>query len=242
MVDELWPGGPVISDSEGVYRVGTDSILLSHFFRVKQQKSMKRAVDLGSGCGVIAIILAFCNAGLIINGIDIMPEAVRCATKNAALSGLSDRVSFIEADIRRHRDIFEPGVYDLAIANPPYYAPHSGRQSGDTSRASARSEELCSLYDVCEAAGYLLRWGGSFSLVHKPERFAYIFRAMCSFGLEPKRIRFVQNKKSSPPNLVLIEGRRGGKPSLTVEAPFILINDDGSDSDEMKQAYHIKSD
>jgi len=239
MVDELWPGGPVISDSEGVYKVGTDAILLSHFFRVTQQKSMKRVVDLGCGCGVIAIILAYCTAGLIVDGIDIMPEAVCCATKSAELSGLSDRVSFIEADIRLHRELFKSGVYDHAIANPPYYEPHSGRQSGDTSRASARSEELCSLNDICEAACYLLRWGGSFSLVHKPERLADIFRVMSSSGLEPKRVRFVQNKISSPPNLVLIESRRGGKPSLTVEAPFILKNDDGSDSDELKQAYHI---
>jgi len=237
--DELWPGGPVISDSEGVYKVGTDSMLLAHFICRAQRKSIKRAVDLGCGCGVLAIISAFHNTGLVVDGVDIAPDAVSCATKSAELSGLSDRVSFKEADIRCHRDIFNSGEFDFAVANPPYYALHSGHQSEDTNRASARSEELCSLEDVCEAAAYLLRWGGSFSFVHKPERLAYIFRSLCNSGLEPKRVRFVQNKKSSPPNLVLIESRRGGKPSLKVEAPLILKNEDGSDSDELKQAYHL---
>ena len=237
MIDELWPGGPRFRDAKGVYRVGTDSVLLAHFTGSSGQKKRVRAIDLGCGSGVISILLAWRNAGLSVDGIDIKPEAVSCATQNAELSGLSDRISFIDGDLRRYREFLQPGAYDIAVANPPYHTPGSGKLSGDANRSAARCEELCPLDELCLAAAFLLRWGGEFSLVHKPSRLADIFRAMDKSGLEPKRMRFVQYKKSSPPSLVLLESRRGGKPSLKAEAPLILKNDDGSDSDELKLAY-----
>jgi len=237
VIDELWPGGPRFKDAKGVYRVGTDSVLLAHFVGSSGQKKRTRATDLGCGSGVISILLTWRDAGLRVDGIDIQPDAVSCATENADLSGLSDRIRVIEGDIRRHREFLQPGAYDIAVANPPYHTPGSGKRSGDASRSTARCEELCPLDELCLAAGFLLRWGGEFSLVHKPQRLADIFRAMDRSGLEPKRIRFVQYKKSSPPSLVLVESRRGGKPSLRAEAPLILKNDDGSDSDELKLAY-----
>ena len=239
MIDELWRGGPRFREKKGVYRVGTDSILLAHFVGFSQSKKKKRVMDLGCGSGVIAILLACDNDRLLVDGVDIQPDAVSCATENVALSGLADRVNIIEGDLRHHREFMLTGAYDHVVANPPYYAPRSGRQSGDVSRATARSEELCSIDDVCTAASYLLRWGGSFSLVHKPQRLADIFRALNGSGLEPKRIRFVQNKRSSPPSLVLIESRRGGNPSLKIETPLILKDDNGNDSDEMKLIYRL---
>ena len=237
MIDELWPGGPRFKDAKGVYRVGTDSVLLAHFVGSSRQKKRTRAIDLGCGSGVIPILLAWRDAGLSVDGIDIQPDSVKSATENAELSGLSGRISITLGDLRRHREFLQPGAYDIAVANPPYYTPGSGKRSGDASRSTARCEELCPLDELCLAAGFLLRWGGGFSLVHKPQRLADVFRAMDKSGLEPKRIRFVQYKKSSPPSLVLIESRRGGKPSLKAEAPLILKNDDGSDSDELKLAY-----
>ena len=237
MIDELWPGGPRFRDAKGVYKVGTDSVLLAHFVGTSGQKKKARAIDLGCGSGVISILLARRDAGLIVDGIDIQPDAVSCATENAELSELSERINIIGGDIRRHREFLQPGSYDIAVANPPYHTPGSGKRSGDVNRSAARCEELCPLDELCSAASFLLRWGGEFSLVHKPSRLADIFRAMDRSGLEPKRIRFVQYKKSSPPSLVLVESRRGGKPSLKAEAPLILKNDDGSDSDELKLAY-----
>jgi len=237
MVDSLWPGGPRFMDAGGVYRVGADSVLLAYFAGRSNQKKRARAIDLGCGCGIISILLAWRDAGLRVDGVDIQPDAVRCATENAALSGLSDRINFIGGDIRNHRRFLQSGIYDITVANPPYYAPGSGKRSADASRSIARCEELCSLDDICVAASYLTRWGGSFSLVHKTRRLADIFRALDKSGFEPKRIRFVHNKSSSPPNLVLIESRRGGKPSLYTEAPLILKNDDGSDTEELKLAY-----
>ena len=239
MVDELWPGGPRLKEKAGVYKVGTDSILLAHFVSSSSLKRKKRAVDIGSGSGIISILLCVTNTGLIVDGIEIQHDAVQCATENAALSGLSDRINIIEGDLRNHRKLFKPGTFDFAVANPPFYPQCSGPRSKDASRAAARSEALCSLEDMCYAASFLVRWGGAFLLVHKPERLADVFRALDKSGLEPKRIRFVHHKNSSSPSLVLVESRRGGKPSLKIEAPLVLKNDDGSYSDEYRAIYHL---
>ena len=238
MIDELWPGGPRFGEREDAFRVGTDSVMLANFAMGARIRKRKRAVDLGCGCGVISILLAWDDPGLLIDGVEVQPGPSRLAAENARLNGLDGRINIIEGDLRRHRAFLQAGAYDLALANPPYYPRGSGKAPASESSAVSRGEELCTLEDVCEAAGYLTRWGGSFMLVHKPERLADVFRALGGAGFEPKRMRFVQHKRSSPPSLVLVEGRRGSRPSLAVQAPLILAKDDGSDSDEARAIYH----
>ena len=235
--DELWPGGPCFKDKDGVFRVGTDSVMLAYFAGSSPLRKIRKTIDLGCGSGVISILLACNDPKLTVDGIEIQPDAARLASDNAGLNGLSKRINIIEGDLRRCREFLQPGAYDLTISNPPYYTLGSGKRPEDIKRATARGEELCTLDDLCKAAGYLTRWGGSFMLVHKPERTADIFRALNSTGFEPKRIRFVHHKHSSPPSLVLIESRRGGKPLLKFEAPLFLANEDGSDSDEVISIY-----
>jgi len=237
MIDCLWPQGPRFKEHDGVFRLGTDAVMLAHFAGAGSSRDKTRAVDLGCGSGVISIILAWQNPKLFVDGVELRPEAVGLAYENVNLCELSDRVRIIEGDIRLHRELLTAGAYDLTVANPPYYASGTGKLPADEGIAAARSEAFCTLGDVCQAAGYLTRWGGSFMLVHKPERLADVFREMNAAGFEPKRLRLVQHKADSPPTLALIEGRRGGKPSLTVEAPLILANNDGSDSDEVKAVY-----
>jgi len=237
MIDELWLGGPRFVESEGVYRIGTDSVLLAYFAYSSCANKEILAADLGSGSGILSILLATLNPSLTIDAIELQPEAVINSGENARLSGVSDRVNVIESDIRNHREFLKSGIYDLVVANPPYYAVSAGALSDNISRATSRSEITCSLDDVVKAASYLTRWGGSFSLVHKPERLSDTFRTMDKYGFEPKRMRAVQNKANSEPNLILVEGRRGGKPSLKFEAPLILRNDDDTDSDEVIKMY-----
>ena len=239
MTDFLWPDGPRFKDETGVFRLGTDSVLLAHFAKSVRIRK-KRAADLGCGSGIISIILAWDDPELLVDGIEIQPRAARLALENAKLSSLSGRLNIIEGDLRRYNEFFQAGAYDLTVSNPPYYTKGSGKTSSNDDIATARGEETCSLDDVCKAAGYLTRWGGAFLLVHKPERLAEVFRSMSGAGLEPKRLRFVQHKNTSPPSLVLIEGRRGGNPSLSIEAPLILANDDGSDSEEICSIYRRK--
>jgi tRNA1Val (adenine37-N6)-methyltransferase len=153
------------------------------------------------------------------------------------LSGLSSRVAAAEADLRRYRETMKPGAYDLVVSNPPYYLSGSGKQPADPDKANARAEQLCTFDDICKAAGYLTRGGGAFMLVHKPQRLVEILRTVSESGFEPKRARFVQHDLASPPSLVLLESRRGGKPSLKIEAPLILYDRDGRETDETREIY-----
>jgi len=238
MADELWHGGPRFVNAKGVYRIGTDSVLLAYFANDSGVKKKTLAADLGCGSGILSILLTTLNPGLTVDAVELSPESADCARESAELSGVSDRINVIESDICKHREFLRSGAYDLVVSNPPYYAAGTGALSYDINRAAARSEISCSLDNIMEAAGYLTRWGGSFSLVHKPERLCDIFRLMNKHGIEPKRMRLVQNKADSPPNLVLVEGRRGGKSSLKIEAPLILRNNDDTDSDEVNKMYH----
>ncbi|MCL2409770.1 MAG: methyltransferase [Oscillospiraceae bacterium] len=235
MIDELWPGGPQFIDDDSVFRLSTDSVLLAHFAK---NIRAKKAVDLGCGSGIISTLLAWNNPEICIDGVEIASRAVNLARQNAELNGLNARINVIEGDLRCYRELFTAGGYDLCVSNPPYFAQGRGKLASGAGMAAARSEEFCTFADICKAAGYLVRWGGSLTLVHKPERLAEIFRELYNTGFEPKRMRFVQHKSVSMPSIVLIESRRGGNPSLTVEAPLILVNDDGSDSDEVKAIYH----
>jgi len=214
-------------------------VLLAYFTKYSQIKKMVRVADLGCGSGLIPVLLAWHDERLLIDGVEIRSDAIKAALENISLSGFSERISIIKGDIRNHRELLKAGYYDLTVSNPPYFTPGSGKLPASEGSVVARTEVMCSLDDICKAAGYLTRWGGSFSLVHKPERLSYVFRALNSGGFEPKRLRFVQHFASSPPSLVLIESRRGGKPSLAVEAPLILKNDDGSDTEEYKRIYHL---
>ena len=238
MIDELWPGGPLFKEDAGIFRLGTDSVLLAYFVKKARVKRKLRVADLGCGSGVLSILLAWDEPDLLVDGIEILSRAACLASENAQLCGLGDQINIIEGDLRNHRCLFQAGAYDLTVSNPPYFMQNSGKRSANEDIAAARGEEYCTLDDICQAAGSLTRWGGSFALVHKPERLTGIFRSLSGAGLEPKRLRFVQYKSTSPPNLVLIESRRGGNPSLSIEAPLILANDDGSDTAEVCTIYH----
>ncbi len=232
--EELWRGGPIIAQSEKVFRLGSDSVLLSAFAPAGRAR---KACDLGCGGGIISVYLAFINKSLTVDAIDISEDAAALTRENAALNGLSDRINVICGDIRRHREHFEAGAYDLVVTNPPYFAEASGKSAKTLPIATARDERQCSLSDIVEAAAYLTRWGGRFAIVYRPERLSELFCAMTAAGLEPKRLRMVQYKAASAPNLVLVEGRRGGRPGLTIEPPLIMAEPDGTDTAEIKKIY-----
>ena len=237
MVKELWPGGPCFKEESGVFRIGADSVLLANFADGARIKKKKRAIDLGCGSGIISVLLALSNPELHIDGIELQPRAARLASENVELCGLAGRINIIEGDLRRHREFLYSGAYDFTVSNPPYNPLGSGKRTANADLAAARDDELCTLGDLCRTARYLTRRGGSFFLVNKPERLSEILRALSINSFEPKRIRFVHHKRSSPSNLVLIESRHGGNPSLKVEAPLILLNDDNGDTDEIKSIY-----
>jgi len=233
-IDDLWPSGPRFLQRPPVFKLGTDAVLLAHFTNTARQK---RGVDLGSGTGVLAILLTARTPGLTFDCLDIQPEAVALTAENAKLNGLEARIHPHLADLRALAGALPAGAYDLAVANPPYF-PVGGGKRALGGVADARDEALCTLDELCAAAAYLLRWGGHFSLVHRPERLAELFVAMHKAGIEPKRLRTVALTAAHPPNLIVVEGRRGGNPGLTIEPPLELQGPNGEDSAEIRAIYH----
>ena len=232
--NELWQGGPVFAQAEH-FKLGTDSVLLASF---ASAKSARRGIDLGCASGVVALLLLSENERLCMTGLEIVPEAAELARENMEKNGFSARSQIICGDIRRHRELFRSGEFDLVVSNPPYFPLGSGRLSPDKERAAARGETDCTLSDICAAAAFLCRTGGRVCFVHKPERLSELFCAMSARGIEPKRLRLVCHTQNSAPNLVLVEGRRGGNPGLKIESALVLRNPDGTETDEILKIYH----
>jgi len=234
-IDELWPGGPRFLQRPPVFKLGTDSVLLAYFANTTRKK---RAVDLGSGTGVLAVLLAIQAPALTVDCVDILPEAVDLTIENIRLNGLDSRIRAHLGDIRSIPGTLAAGAYDLAVANPPYFPAGGGKRALGGALADARDESLCTLEDLCGAAAYLLTWGGRFAVVHRPERLSELFVAMHCAGIEPKRLRTVALSAARAPNLILVEGHRGGNPGLLIEPPLILQEQDGGESAEVRAIYH----
>lgn len=230
----LWAGGPCFAMEKGA-PLGTDSILLADFAR---PGTARRGIDLGCGSGILSLLLLERTEALHMTGLELRPEAARLAEENLSRNGFASRSTVLAGDLREHRRLFAPGSFDLVIANPPYFPQGSGAMPPDPDRAAARSEIGCSLEELCSAAAWLLPSGGRFFLVHRPERLVPVLCAMCAAGLEPKRMRLVSHQADHPPSLALIEGRRGGRPGLKLEAPLVLWEKDGSENDEVRRIYH----
>ena len=232
--DELWRGGPRLKQSENSFRLSTDSILLGDFVRTKRGC---RCLDLGSGAGVLSILLAAkCESASVV-GIELQPDFAELSRENLHENSLEERVEIICGDLREHRTIFAAESFDLVVSNPPYFPKSSGFSAPEESRALAREEIDCTLEDICIAARWLLRWGGDLAMVHRPERLSEIFCAMTAVGIEPKRLRMVHYSPERPPNLVLIEGKRGAESGIVFAPPLILTVPDGSESDEVQRIY-----
>ena len=178
--EALWPGGPVFRQAAHV-RLGTDTVLLADF--VKPEGRL-RGIDLGCASGALLLLLLARAPRLHMTGIELDPEAAERARENLAVNGLDTRGEIVCGDLRGHRTLFAAGSFDLVAANPPYYPAGSGLVSSDPKRAAARGELTCTLGDLCAAAAFLCRTGGSVCLVHKPERLSELFCALTAAGIE----------------------------------------------------------
>ena len=237
--DDLWPGTRFLS-ADGVFPLGTDSVLLADFARGSGR--ILRVADLGCGGGVLTVLALQKFPQATAFAIDIRPEAAERTRENLALNGISGRADVRCGDLRERGDLPAAGSMDLVLANPPYFPVGSGYAAPDEARAEARDERSCTLSELCAAAAYLTRWGGSFAVVHRPERLSELFCTMTASGVEPKRLRPVCKTAASAPSLVLVEGRRGGKPGLLFEPPLVLQDDSGRDSAEIRRIYRMEND
>ena len=214
------------------FRLSTDSVACAWFARFVRHD---RVADLGCGSGAIALMLLASDPTLTITGIELQPEAAEAAKFNAANNPAG--FTALEGDLREIKTLLPANSMDGVISNPPYFPVGSGK-TAEGPLAKARSEETCSLAQLCDAADWLLRWGGKFVLVHRPERLADLIWELRSRKLEPKRIRFVRHRPDSPVSLVLLEARKGGRPGLAYEPDLILFDQTGTETEEYRNMYH----
>lgn len=228
--ERLWRGGRTYTYDEGCFPPSTDSFLLGGFPRLYRNEPV---CDLGAGAGLLSLLLLAREPTLRVTALERDGHACQMLRRNAEENALSIQV--MEADLR-DRAVLPAGQFRLVVANPPYFAPHTGAVA-EGARGEARTELSADIADVCAAAARLLQWGGRFCVVYRPERLTALLSAAVSHGLEPKRMRFVQQSAYSAPSLLLLECRRGGRPSLAIEPPLLLRLPDGGESEEVKRAY-----
>lgn len=216
MTERIFPGGPLYSHEDGVFKPGTDSLLLGDFAGLGGVATL---CDLGCGGGIISLSLLARRPAMCVTAVDISPKAAALARQNFELNSLSVRV--LQADLRDHRSVFLPGSFDAAVSNPPYFVPSRGGRAS-VRPAAARSEETLSLAELCACAAFILKNGGRFSLVYHPERLSELFCSMTASGIEPKRLRLCAASAGAVPSVALVEGRKGGAPGLSVEKLHLI--------------------
>ncbi len=214
---------------QGPFRLGTDSVLLSQFMTLPKGA---RVADLGAGCGTLGLLLCARSADCRVMGIELDETAYALSQENIALNRL-ERLQILQGDVREIRQILPANSFDCVISNPPYFPVGSGKAAN-----AYRSELTLNLSQLCQAAAWLLPSGGRFALVHRPERLCDLICTMRECGIEPKRVQFVRHNAQSPICLVLLEGRRGGKPGLTYLPDFIEFELDGTETEAYRAAYH----
>lgn len=213
----------------------TDTILLAHFSSPHKNDI---ACELGSGCGTIPLIWSRDNKPKAVTAIEIQSEACSMFERSIKLNSLEDRIKVLNADLCSLDGKVMPSSYDLVVCNPPYKAAGTGIVNPEQAHRVARHESFCTIEDIAKTASKLLNFSGRFCMCQRPERLSDVLESMRKYSIEPKRLRFVQQRKDKAPKLFLVEGRRGGKPNgLKVEPVLLIENDGGNFSDEMIEIY-----
>ncbi|WP_077612872.1 tRNA1(Val) (adenine(37)-N6)-methyltransferase [Clostridium sp. Marseille-P2415] len=233
-IDDLQRNGYQIIQNRDGFCFGMDAVLLSGFASVKPGE---KAVDLGTGTGIIPILLEAKYQGLHYTGLEIQKEMADMARRSVALNHLEDKITIVTGDIKEASRLFGAASFDVVTSNPPYMNDAHGLKNPDLPKAVARHEVLCTLDDVVREAARLLRPGGRFYLVHRPHRLTEIITALKSCRLEPKRMKMVHPFVDKEANMVLIEAVRGGKSMIKVEAPVIVYQEPGVYTDEIYTIY-----
>ncbi len=212
---------------------GTDAVLLADF--AGRQKA-KKACDIGTGCGIIPLLMLKNDTAPEVHGIELQQAAAEIATKNAELNGVENALLVHNIDMKEVKGNIPHAEFDLVTCNPPYKVDGGGSQNLTEAQRIARHEVKCTFSDVVAAAKYLLKFGGRLCVCHRPERLADIFCDMRSAGIEPKVMREVIQREGKEAWLVLVEGKLGGNRGMTVLPP-LYIEKDGQLTDEMIEIY-----
>ncbi len=213
---------------------GIDAVLLSTFAKVKAKE---KALDIGTGNGIIPILLAGKTSGDHFTGLEIQVENVDLANRSVRYNQLESKIDIIHGDVKEADKLFSAASFQVITTNPPYMIGNHGIINKMDTKTIARHEILCTLDDVIKQSAKLLTFKGRFYMVHKPFRLAEIFNTMIQYGIEPKRMRLVHPYIDKEPNMVLVEGVKGSKSRITIEPPLIVYKKDGTYTEEILEWY-----
>lgn len=233
-LDELQRNGYKIIQNPEKFCFGMDAVLLSSFARAGEGD---RVLDLGTGTGIIPILMEAKTRAAHLTGLEIQEESADMAMRSVALNNLQDKIAIVQGDLREAGTLFGAASFDVVTCNPPYMTSKHGLQNHGEPKAIARHEILCTLEDVVSQAAGLLKPGGNFFMVHRPFRLAEIMVLLHEYKLEPKRMQLVYPYVDKEPNMVLIEANRGGRPRITVEKPLIVYKEPGVYMPEIYDIY-----
>lgn len=223
----------IIQDPER-FCFGMDAVLLSGFATAKEGE---RVLDLGTGTGIIPILMEAKTKAAHLTGLEIQEDSADMARRSVGLNHLEEKIQIVTGDIREAVSLFGAASFDVVTSNPPYMTERHGLTNPAAPKAIARHELLCTLEDVIAQAAKLLKPGGSFFLVHRPFRLADIMVLLREYRLEPKRMKMVYPFVDKEPNMVLIQANRGGKPRMMVEKPLIVYQKPGVYTQEIYDIY-----
>lgn len=219
------------------FKFGIDAVLLSDF--AKSQPS-KRALDLCTGTGIVAVLLSAKTNTPRIDALEIQPEICDMAKRSTIYNNIQERVIVTQGDLKKAADIYGKNIFDKVTVNPPYMKSGSGIVNSSDTKTISRHEVLCTLEDVIAASSAVLNTKGHLFMVHRPSRLADIVCYMRKYKIEPKRMKFVHPTAAKAPNLVLIEGVRDGGSDLRVEDPLYVYNADGTYTEDINIIYGRK--
>lgn len=233
-LDDLQRNNLQIIQNEAKFCFGMDAVLLSGFAKVKPGE---RVLDLGTGTGIIPILLSAKTKAEHLTALEIQEESADMARRSVALNGLQEKIDVVTGDIKEASALFGRAVFDVVTSNPPYMNDQHGLKNPDQPKAIARHEVLCSLEDVVREAAAVLKPNGRFYMVHRPFRLAEIFSVLQKYKLEPKGMRLVHPYVDKEPNMVLLECIKGGKSMIKIGPPLIVYKEQGVYTQEIYDVY-----
>lgn len=234
-LDDLQRGGLHLIQNPSWFCFGMDAVLLSSFARATEGQ---RCLDLGCGNGIIPLLMSAKTKGQSFFGLEIQEDVACMARRSVQWNHLEDKINIIHGDIKEATSIFGAASFDVVTSNPPYLPQTGGLVNDISHKAMARHELQCTLPDVISSAAKLLKPGGHFYMVHRPFRLAEIIHQMVTYRVEPKRMQLVYPYVDKEPNMVLIEGVRGGNTHMTVEPPLIVYERENEYTEQLKRMYY----
>lgn len=235
-IDDLQYKNLKIIQNEMGFCFGIDSVLLSDF--AKKIKRNAKVIDLGTGTGIIPILLCGKTELKRIVGVEVQKEVFDLANRNIKLNNLENKFEVINENIKNLKNIYEYGSFDVVVTNPPYKKENTGIKNLNNKKLISRHEITANLKDFVEISKYLLKDRGRIYMVHRPERLVDILFLMRKNKLEPKKIKFVYSNVNTEPKLVLIEAVKNAKPFLQIEKNLYIYNENGEYTDEILKIYN----